>query len=207
MPYIYKITNRKNQKIYIGKTLLTPEARFKEHIKDHQKKEEENRPLYRAMKKYGVENFFIETVEECEEKDINEREKYWIEYYGSFKNGYNATIGGDGTRYADYDLIYSLYQEEKTIDEIKKITSHSEKTIRTALNVFNITKEERIERARKNLSKQVAMLNKDTEEILKVFMGTREAGRYLNKHHQHINEVCLGKRKSAYGYKWKYLEN
>ena len=30
---------------------------------------------------------------------LNEREKYWIEYYGSFKNGYNATLGGDGKAY------------------------------------------------------------------------------------------------------------
>ena len=207
MPYIYKITNKKNQKIYIGKTLLTPEARFKEHIKDHYKEEEGNRPLYRAMKKYGIENFFVETVEECEEKDINEREKYWIEYYGSFKNGYNATIGGDGTRYADYDLIYTTYQEVKSIEKVHQITGYDHATIRTALEINKITKEIRVENDRINRSKKVAMLNKDTEEILKVFIGTSEAGRYLNKHHQHINEVCLGKRKSAYGYKWKYLEN
>lgn len=46
------------------------------------------------MKEYGIENFFVETLEETEEPE--EREKYWIEYFGSFKNGYNATIGGDG---------------------------------------------------------------------------------------------------------------
>ena len=207
MPYIYKITNKKNQKIYIGKTLLTPEARFKEHIKDHQREEEGNRPLYRAMKKYGVENFFIETVEECEEKDINEREKYQIEYYGSFKNGYNATIGGDGKRYADYELIYTTYQEVKSIEKVHQITGYDHATIRTALEINQITKEIRVENDRINRSKKVAMLNKDNDEILQVFIGTREAGRYLNKHHQHINEVCLGKRKSAYGYKWKYLED
>lgn len=46
------------------------------------------------MKEYGIENFSVETLEETEKPE--EREKYWIEYFGSFKNGYNATIGGDG---------------------------------------------------------------------------------------------------------------
>lgn len=53
-----------------------------------------DRPLYQAMKEYGIENFSVETLEETENPE--EREKYWIEYFSSFKNGYNATIGGDG---------------------------------------------------------------------------------------------------------------
>jgi hypothetical protein len=61
------------------------------------------------MNKYGIEHFHISQIEETNDPD--EREKYWIEYYGTFKNGYNATIGGDGKRYLDYDLIIALYKE------------------------------------------------------------------------------------------------
>ena len=62
MSYIYKITNIKNSKFYIGKTNRTIEERFKEHCKDYKKRDYEKRPLYTAMRKYGAENFSIELV-------------------------------------------------------------------------------------------------------------------------------------------------
>lgn len=52
MPYIYQIINDVNGKIYVGKTIGTLEKRFKEHCRDANKKNTENRPLYRAIKKY-----------------------------------------------------------------------------------------------------------------------------------------------------------
>ena len=59
------------------------------------------------MRKYGVEHFHIELIEETDNPE--EREIYWIEKKQSFKNGYNATLGGDGRKYLDYDLIISTY--------------------------------------------------------------------------------------------------
>lgn len=92
MSFIYKITNLLNGKCYIGKTdIHTVQERFKEHVKDSKKYLE--RPLYRAFNKYGIENFKVEEIEQCNIEDSCEREKYWIEYYSSFKNGYNATLG------------------------------------------------------------------------------------------------------------------
>ena len=79
-------------------------------------KTNKNRPLYRAFQKYGIENFSIETIEET--NNPNEREKYWIEYYGSFKNGYNATIGGDGKPYIDYDLVVATYKEIMNMEKV-----------------------------------------------------------------------------------------
>ena len=143
MPYIYKITNKINDKVYIGKTLDTVEKRWKEHCRDSQKKNIKNRPLYSAMNKYGLNNFIIEEIEQCNEEALNEREQYWIEYFGSFKYGYNATLGGDGKRYADYDLIYALWKEGKTIKKNAEITKYDEHTVRIALNCQNISSEER----------------------------------------------------------------
>ena len=49
------------------------------------------------------------------------------------------------------------------------------------------------------------MLDKNTEEILKIFTSIADAYRFLNKQHSgHIADVCNGKRKTAYGYKWQY---
>ena len=52
------------------------------------------------------------------------------------------------------------------------------------------------------------MLDSKTLEILNIFPSQREAERYLNKSgaRRHINEVCQGKRKTAYGYKWKKID-
>ena len=103
MAYIYQITNQVNGKIYVGKTEFSIEKRFKEHCDDAYREAKEKRPLYAAMRKYGIENFHIELLEETDNPE--ERETYWIEQKQSFKNGYNATMGGDGRRYIDYDLV------------------------------------------------------------------------------------------------------
>ena len=95
---IYKITNKINNKCYIGKS-SNIEERWKYHINNRNSLKEYNKPLYRAFRKYGIENFSFEIIEEIVNyENSNEREKYWIEYYDCFGNnkGYNATKGGDG---------------------------------------------------------------------------------------------------------------
>ena len=116
MAYIYKIVNDINNKIYIGKTEFSIEKRFKEHCKDSKKERCEKRPLYSAMNKYGVEHFHVELIEETNKPE--EREKYWIEQYRSFKYGYNATMGGDGKKYIDYDLVAATYKELQSITAV-----------------------------------------------------------------------------------------
>jgi group I intron endonuclease len=206
MAYIYKITNDINGKIYIGKTVNTIEKRWNEHCKDSLKERNENRPLYKAMNKYGIQHFHIEQIEECSVEEVSERERYWIEIYGSFKYGYNATKGGDGKQYADYDLIYKLWLENKNAKEIHDLTNYDSKTIRIALEENNISAVERRNRQIQKVERAVAMLDKDTKEIIKVFPSRKAAYDFLGKQHSgHIAEVCKGKRKTAYGYAWKEL--
>lgn len=57
MAYIYQIQNDVNGKLYVGKTEFSIEKRFKEHCKDAFKDRNEKRPLYSAMRKYGIEHF------------------------------------------------------------------------------------------------------------------------------------------------------
>lgn len=204
MSYIYKIYNDINDKVYIGKTNYLLEKRFQEHIRDS-RKNQENRPLYNAMNKYGVEHFKIEQIEECDVQIADEREKYWIEFLQTFKYGYNVTLGGDGKSYLDYELIYATYLETNSVKETALIVSCDEKSVSTILDIYGITKEDRIKNMALKKSNIVAMIDKKTNKIIKVFNGTREAGRFLNKTHQHIQEVCQGKRKSAYGYLWRYI--
>lgn len=97
MQGIYKITNLINQKSYIGKS-KNIEERWKSHLRPSSWTAQPNKPLYRAFKKYGIQNFSFTVLEELLEYDkkSNEREKYWIQYFNTYKNGYNATLGGDG---------------------------------------------------------------------------------------------------------------
>lgn len=207
MPYIYQIINKINGKIYIGKTLRTIEDRWKEHCREYKIDRNEKRPLYRAMMKYGVENFEITEIEEVNPESLDKREIYWIELLGSFKNGYNATKGGDGKHYADYDLIYQLFQEGKNNTEIQKITGYDRETITAALDNYGISKEERFRRGRENIEKGIIMIDKDTEKEIKIFPSIQKAYDFLGKSHSgHIASVCNGKRKTAYGYKWRYTK-
>ena len=204
MAYIYQIKNKINNKIYVGKTLETIEKRWKEHCNDYLKKKTEKRPLYIAMKKYGIENFFIEVIEECFPEDINERERYWIEYLGSFKEGYNATLGGDGKHYLDYELIFKLYKENKTYKEIAEILNCDFSSITKVLENYNVTKEERAEQRIQHNNKPVAKLDKNTLEIIEVYKSIKEAERE-NGNSRHIASCCNGARKTCKGFKWKYI--
>lgn len=89
---IYKITNLINGKCYIGQT-TNSKRRFTEHrAKGYGS--EQNKILYYAFDKYGINNFSFEIIE-SQIENYNEREKYWIRYYDSFENGYNQTEGGE----------------------------------------------------------------------------------------------------------------
>ena len=103
---IYKITNKVNGKSYIGQTRYTIEFRWKQH--QHKK---DNTYFHNAIKKYGIENFSIEILEECNIEDLNSREIYYIAKYDTFNNGYNLTIGGDGNRRLLLDDSYNEIKE------------------------------------------------------------------------------------------------
>ena len=118
MGYIYLITNKINNKKYVGKTTKSIKERWEEHLKDSKKEKCEIRPLYRAIRKYGIENFTIEEIEKCNIISLSEKEQYWIKYYNTYEDGYNATLGGDGSILLDYDEIKPLFNDLHLVEEI-----------------------------------------------------------------------------------------
>jgi len=94
---IYKIHNKINGKLYIGKTVKTLNQRWNSHVRMAKKKT--NRCLYDAMNKYGYDNFEIISI--CQASNIKELEQLEKSYIKKFKTldrayGYNMTEGGDG---------------------------------------------------------------------------------------------------------------
>lgn len=135
MTGIYKIQNNINNKIYIGQS-----KNIEKRLKDHKNRandtnsNEYNRHLYRSMRKYGIENFSFEIIEECNVDELNEKERYWIEYYNSFFNGYNLTFGGDSSGSEIYknkiiNIISDLENTDKTQKEIAKENEISEEMV------------------------------------------------------------------------------
>ena len=213
MAYIYQITNDINGKIYIGKTEFSIEKRFKEHCQDAFRDRNEKRPLYAAMRKYGIEHFHIELIEETDNPE--EREVFWIENKRSFKNGYNATIGGDGKKYIDYDLVISTYKEVKNAVHVAEMFGIHPDSVYNILKANNISSLYSSENSpNKELQGKICGMFSTNDELLKSFSTIKDAARYIIQENiskdnikgisSHISQVCNGKRKSAYGYHWKF---
>lgn len=207
MAYIYLIKNNINGKCYVGKTLKSPKERFSEHLYDAYKPTEENRPLYRAIKKYGKDNFSLHVLEECTDGLASEREIWYIKKLKTYVHGYNATIGGDGKQLFDHDVIKAQLEaglSQKLITELNGCSIDLVRQIRLE-NSIPLTK------IRKQPS--VVAYTEDETEV-GVFISAQEAFRFLREigitdarsdGGTHINAVCKGKRKEAYGFKWKYI--
>ena len=214
---IYKIVNDINDKVYIGKTTKGIESRFKKHIEDSKRRDKENRPLYRAMNKYGVEHFNIEVIEFCSVEDLEIREQYWIKEYDSYSNGYNATLGGDGKFLFDYSQILQLIREQKTYKEICEIIGCSEDTVRAVSNIYSIKvkHEENTVMQKMKASKKTVEQYTLKNEYIQTFESTNDAAKWLIENNytkmnaksirSKISEVARGIRKTTCGFMWKYI--
>jgi len=93
-PGIYKIEHIKSKKVYIGQS-----TNVKNRLRDHIKSAVgistiANQAVHEAMAAEGIENFAFYLIDECGREKLNEREKYWIDFYKSNEWGYNRTRGG-----------------------------------------------------------------------------------------------------------------
>lgn len=208
MAYIYQITNDVNGKVYIGKTEFSIEKRFQEHCKDAFKNNDKNRPLYAAMRKYGIEHFHIEAIEQTDSPE--EREKFWIEKKGSFINGYNATIGGDGKAYLDYAVLIETYKQTNNLKKTADICGCDNHHLSEILKAHQVEVLSHTEVSRKQFSKVVNQYSLQGEYI-QSFSSSQDAARSVRPESKniygvagHITDVCRGKRKTAYGFIWRF---
>ena len=140
---IYKITNKINGKIYIGQS-VDIRRRWYEHKGKLGKPGAEEYYFQKALKKYGIDNFTWEILEECEPDQLNEREQYYISLYRTYVgfddcNGYNLTRGGDAPSVEarcilQYDKAGHFIAKYKNIDEAVKKTGIKKSSIYAACN-------------------------------------------------------------------------
>ena len=160
------------------------------------------------MRKYGIEHFHIELIEETNNPE--ERECYWIEQKQSFKYGYNATIGGDGRKYIDYDLVIATYKETQNVAETARRLNIDRSHASSILHLNNVDVLSTNEVNQKRLGKVINQYTL-TGEYIQSFPSAKTAADSLGKTTStskgatsHITDVCRGKRKTAYGYIWKF---
>lgn len=127
---IYKIENLINGKVYIGQSICITH-RWRAHRKDayNPKNRCYERPLYRAIRKYGLDNFSFTVIEYCSEDILNEREVYWIKYYNSFEDGYNLTPGGHEPVIIIPSKLYELWDAGYSVGELIEYFQVSHGTI------------------------------------------------------------------------------
>lgn len=196
---LYTITNKINGKQYVGKTYMELERRIKIHEQDSKKY---NRPLYCAFNKYGIDNFYFTQVGMYEEGQLEQEEIWLIKKLDTYKNGYNATLGGDGVRrisHTDEEII-KCFKTTGTLYKTAKKLGYSKDTVQGILKRNGV---------KTSMNVKVFLV-----ELNIWFDSHSDAGKYIvendysiSKNSEHVADVICetfsGKRKTAYGFHWK----
>ena len=215
---IYKYTSPSG-KVYIGQTINETKRRqnwfsSKYHYAGTK--------IDRARAKYGRENFkyeiLVKNVYSCKKlaiEDLNRLETYYIGKYDSYNNGYNCTIGGEGV--SNWIMPEAQKQHMRDINIGKKLSEETKRKIqlwtkwywntpegklKASLHSKGKSNPKAIEAMSKNRERAVIQLTMDGKYI-REFSSVKEAYKFLGRV-GNIYAVCQGKRKSAFGYKWKY---
>lgn len=246
---IYKITNKVNNRVYIGQTTkdfnkrynrkgIGVERVYRKHktLKDRGYKY--NKHLLDSIEKYGLNNFDLKEIFDIafskEELDI--KEKVWISYYDSYKNGYNNNLGGEGncgydglkgannpfsksviqlSTQGDFIKEWSYIKEASSAldisySKISSVCNGNQKTAGGYCWVYKdiyYSKEYKFKLEPQGLSKSVIKLTLNGEVVEKYNSAT-EASLSLGKNRcTGITRCCRGERKSYMGFIWVYEED
>ena len=141
------------------------------------------------------------------------KEIYWINKLDTYKNGYNATLGGDSKHYYDYKEIANKYLELQSQKETAEYFNCDVQTVRVACKEYEIKIKTGQQHSKEQNSKSVKML---PENI--IFDCLNDAGYFLIEQGlaktssdnvrgivKHIRDVCNNKRKTAYKHRWEFV--
>lgn len=195
---IYSIICKVNGKRYIGQTVKSISERWRLHLQESKTKE--HRPLYRAIKKYGQGMFIVRVLEENIPIDnLSEREKYWIEQFDTFNNGYNLTTGGEESKTLREDvkdkISTTMQGKEKSLEHIAAIRT----SLKKIKNPFSVQGDG------KHLRCKVRGTHIKTGEIVE-FNSLTDAANSLALKVGNLSRA-IKKGYSVGDYQWEKLEN
>lgn len=189
--FIYIIRNTINNKVYIGQTRTSINQRWSEHLRHARYGDQ---VINRAMRKYGIDKFYIETLEICEVSELDKREIYYIDLYDSTdkSKGYNVSIGGNTPRFKRKVLsineLVNLYVNEKfTLEVIAKKYNVSRYIVSTELKNAGV-----VLRDRHDSAERVSKVNKELIlESIKNTGSLRQAAKYAGVTYSTFRSACI----------------
>ena len=189
--FIYIIRNTVNSKVYIGQTRVSVDIRWKEHLR-HAKYGDQ--VINRAMRKYGVDKFYIETLEICTLDVLDYREIYYIDLYDSTNKskGYNVSLGGQTPKFKRKSLplneLVNLYKNERwTLEQIADKFEVSRYIICTELKNAGIKIRDRHDSS----SRFNKIKKEDIIKALNTKKSLRGAAKTLNIPYSTFRKACL----------------
>ena len=148
-------------KSYIGKTKFTLEKRWKDH--QTMAKFGKNHLIHKAIRKYGADAFTSTILEEnIPKEDVNERERYWIKFYNTYKKGYNMTEGGEGRAF----ISESQKEAIRVSNSTRIITQETLEKMREAAKLRGPYPQEVYDKASRAKSKLANIYSYETDELL-----------------------------------------
>lgn len=229
--FIYCITNKINNKKYIGQTTTTIKHRFKQHIESAKRS---NYAIGCAIRKYGKENFSVEEIEKITRKSrenlvkgLSVLEKKYIKEYKSLTNqhGYNIDIGGASCSYCckpvdKYSMDGKLQQSYMSASDAVRSVGKSEKEASCILSVCkgkclhmygfvwryhgDLFDKYPLNRIYNN--KPVDQYTKDGIYVDSYDSAKNAAKNLSSKNYGYITNCCKGNLMTAFGYVWRYKD-
>lgn len=193
---IYKITNKINNKVYIGQTKRSVEERWAAH--KYSVKKTPNYPLSRAIIKYGSDNFIMSIIDFAEDKQsLNDKEIAWIFHYNSTEIGYNLTPGGEGHT----GIVFSP-------DALKRIGDASRGRKWTPETIQKRTNSILGRKVSDDVKHKMSLASPKNISIICITTGIvyhsiNYAGKCLGIDEESVRQCITGKRKTAGGFQFK----
>lgn len=209
---IYKATNLVNGDMYIGLTTKKFRVRQVKHLSLVRKprKNDSNAYFHNAIRKYGADNFKWEIIDIAPEADeesmlmyLSEREKFWIEFYDTYNNGYNLTKGGQGTLGR-----YHTDESKSKISKAKKgVSVHTEESKRKLSEASSGENHPFWGKFSKDAPRKRNVIQLTLEgEYVATYPTIKDAHKVFNQDGDgaSIVQCCKGKYNSIFGFRWMY---